>query len=179
LSNFVTQSMTIKTDNPTTNHPWLVTYSKPRQEKKLAERLANLGFEVYCPLVATMRQWSDRKKKVDVPLFPSYVFVKLNPERRQDIYWVPGFQGFVFWLGQPAVVRPVEIQAIEQFLGKVAHDSIEIKAFQPGQQVKITGGPLANLGGKVLHTKKNKVTLLIESLGTVIHAELATHLLSV
>jgi transcriptional antiterminator RfaH len=158
--------------------PWLAIYSKPRQEKKLADKLASLGFEAYCPLVETMRQWSDRKKKVAVPLFSSYVFIKMNPERRQDIYWVPGFQGFVFWLGRPAEVKEYEIQAIEQFLGKVNHDSVQIQSFKPGQQVHITGGPLASQSGKVLRANKNKVTLLIESLGTVIQAELAAHLLS-
>jgi transcriptional antiterminator RfaH len=153
-------------------------YSKPRQEKKLSERLASLGIEVYCPMLQTVHQWSDRKKKVSIPLFPSYVFAKVVPERRQQVYWVPGFHGFVFWLGKPAIVRDEELLAVEAFLGKVNHDTVSIQAFKPGQKVKITGGPLANQAGTVLHSNKKKVTLLIESLGTIIQAELSAHLLS-
>ena len=159
--------------------PWLVLYTKPQQERKLALRLQKLGFEVYCPVRKTVKQWSDRKKKVEEPLFKSYLFIKMFVHQRDEIVWVPGFSGFVFWLGKPAMVRQKEIEAVEQFLGKVNHDSIAVQTFEKGQHVKINSGPLAQQSGVVLRVSKNKVTLLIESLGTVIQAELAAHALSV
>ena len=54
---------------------WLVIYTKPRSEKKVSQRLKEMGIMIFCPTVTTVRQWSDRKKKVEVPLFNSYVFV--------------------------------------------------------------------------------------------------------
>ena len=57
---------------------WYVIYTKPRSEKKVAERLSEDGVEVYCPMIKTIRQWSDRKKKVLLPMFPGYVFVHVS-----------------------------------------------------------------------------------------------------
>ena len=54
---------------------WYVLYTKPKWEKKVAEQLQAMGIDCYCPLVMKERQWSDRKKKVEMPLFNSYVFV--------------------------------------------------------------------------------------------------------
>ncbi|XOV91191.1 MAG: transcription termination/antitermination NusG family protein [Bacteroidota bacterium] len=68
---------------------WYVLYTRPRNEKKVIQRLEN-EFEVFCPLVTTKRQWSDRKKKVSEPLFRSYVFVKVTEAERQDVLRTPG-----------------------------------------------------------------------------------------
>jgi transcription antitermination factor NusG len=58
--------------------PWFVLYTQPRNEKKVAERLEKLGIKAYCPMTIQVRQWSDRKKKVEVPLLNSYVFVPIE-----------------------------------------------------------------------------------------------------
>ena len=62
----------------TQNSNWHVLYTKPRHEIKTLERLAQNGFEVYCPMKTTLKQWSDRKKKVSEPLLPSYIFIKIT-----------------------------------------------------------------------------------------------------
>jgi transcriptional antiterminator RfaH len=85
---------------------WLVLYTKPKNEVKVAERLAAAGITVYCPLVTSLRQWSDRKKKVTLPLFSSYVFVQLAEVQRAAVFEVPGVVRYLFWLGKPAVVQP-------------------------------------------------------------------------
>ena len=66
--------------------PWYVVYTKSKQEKKVAEGLKKLGIEAYCPLVTVMKQWSDRKKKVEVPLINSYVFVNIDERQRDDVF---------------------------------------------------------------------------------------------
>ena len=58
--------------------PWYVLYTKPRQEKKVTDSLNAIGVEAYCPLVTVIKQWSDRKKKVQIPLINSYVFVNIE-----------------------------------------------------------------------------------------------------
>ena len=85
---------------------WFALYTKPRNEKKVAENLAALGIEVYCPLVTTIKQWSDRKKKVESPLIPSYVFVKIEEANRKEVFQVSGVVQYVFWLGKPAKINP-------------------------------------------------------------------------
>ena len=63
--------------------PWLVIYTKPRQEKKLAERLQQAGYTVYCPTQRMKKRWSDRWKWIEQPLFTSHIFIQIDPERRE------------------------------------------------------------------------------------------------
>ena len=92
---------------------WFALYTKPRNEKKVAENLAAIGIEVYCPIVTTLKQWSDRKKKVESPLIPSYVFVKIEEANRKDVFQVAGVVQYVFWLGKPAKIKPQELEALK------------------------------------------------------------------
>ena len=61
--------------------PWCVLYTKPRNEKKVAERLTGAGYTVYCPLQKVRRQWSDRVKVVEEPLFKGYLFIKIEEKK--------------------------------------------------------------------------------------------------
>ncbi len=79
---------------------WYVVYTKPKWEKKVAEQLKNAGVECYCPLIVKIHQWSDRKKKVEVPLFNSYVFVRLAEEDRNLVFQSTGAVRYLFWLGK-------------------------------------------------------------------------------
>src|SRR5690606_27244913 len=99
----------------TENMPWYVIYTKPRAEAKVAESLKKLGITVYCPMITEVHRWSDRKKKVSLPLFKSYVFVQLLPKDRNQVFAVPGVVNYLFWLGKPAQVREQEIQTIKKW----------------------------------------------------------------
>ena len=96
---------------------WNVLYTKSKTEKKVFERLFNLGIDVFCPFQRTLKKWSDRKKWVDEPVFKSYIFVKSPDSESQklEILNTPGVVRFLYWLGQPAQVRQVEIDAIRSF----------------------------------------------------------------
>ena len=74
---------------PTPKSKWHVLYTKPRHEIKALERLAKKGFEVYCPMKTTLKQWSDRKKKVSVPLLPSYIFIKTTEKKTRNPSYRP------------------------------------------------------------------------------------------
>jgi len=69
------------------NACWHVLYTKPRNEKKVAERLSSAGYTVYCPLQKVRRQWSDRVKVVEEPLFKGYLFVKI--EEKKETRFLP------------------------------------------------------------------------------------------
>ena len=96
--------------------PWNVIYTKARNEKKVASQLEKSGFEVYCPIVTQIKQWSDRKKKVETPLIPSYVFVNVEEKNRDDVFEVHGVVRYLFWLGKPAIVKNEEILALQEGL---------------------------------------------------------------
>ena len=95
---------------------WFVIYTKPQQELKVLERLQKINIEAYCPVVEEIRQWSDRKKKIVVPLIKSYVFVRLHLEERSKVFEIPGVVRYLFWMGNPAIVYDHEINALKTSL---------------------------------------------------------------
>jgi len=97
---------------------WHVLYTKPRNEKKVAERLSDAGYSVYCPLQKVRRQWSDRVKVVEEPLFKGYLFIKIEEKIRDEVFSFPGTVRYLFWLRRPAVVREEEIHTIQKWLGE-------------------------------------------------------------
>src|SRR5690606_18173763 len=95
-----------------------VLYTAPKAEKQVALRLQSLGEEVFLPIHMTPRKWSDRIKMVEMPLFPSYIFVKTERHRLYDIYRERGVSRIIYYRAQPAELRESEIQAIRTFLEK-------------------------------------------------------------
>ena len=144
--------------------PWYVLYTKPRQEKKVADSLDAIGIEAYCPLVTVVKQWSDRKKKLQVPLINSYVFVNIEEHQREAVFKVSGIVRYLFWLGKPAVVRDIEIEALKQSLeGIVA--SFEVSAIQKDTIYKIPEGPFQGFEGIVKNINATTIQLLLVDLG--------------
>jgi transcription antitermination factor NusG len=152
---------------------WYALYTKPRSEKTVAQQLHDLGIEVYCPLVETVKVWSDRKKKVKEPLFKSYVFVRISEAQRERVFMARGVVRFVYWLGKPALVRDQEILAIKDFLSETsAMTGLRTVSFEYMQELNIIQGPLKGTRGKFLYRNKSRLILQIESLGISIKAEL-------
>ena len=156
-----------------TNATWKLVYSKPRAELKLAQRLRDRGIEVYCPVVSTFKQWSDRKKKVSEPLFKSYVFVKISDHEREILFATPGFVNFVYWLGKPVEVRDSVIEETRHFLSQVDHSSIQVHRLQPGREVEVKFGPLKGQKGIVQSLGNKKARLMIEAMGTFVEADIS------
>jgi len=147
---------------------WYVLLTKPRHEKKVAARLESMGIEVYCPLRKEVRQWSDRKKKVEVPLLPSMVLVKLTENERHLVFDVPGVVRYMFWLGEPAVVREKEIEGLQKSL-KSGFKVLDVKELSVGDTIEIDGlGSLKKEKGKVKYISGNQCWVVLESLGYVV-----------
>lgn len=151
---------------------WNVLYTKSKTEKKVFERLSNLGIDVYCPCQRTLKKWSDRKKWVNEPVFKSYIFVKAPDSESQklQILNTPGVVRFLYWLGQPAQVRQVEIDAIRSFLGE--HQSVESVSFDVGLKLNVKQGVLKGSEGVVVYQTKNDVVLRVDKLGMSLVARL-------
>jgi transcription antitermination factor NusG len=144
--------------------PWYVLYTKARQEKKVADSLNAIGIEAYCPLVTVVKEWSDRKKKVQIPLINSYVFVNIEEQKREDVFKVYGIVRYLFWLGKPALVRAIEIEAMQKSLeGIVA--SFEVSAIQKETRYKIPEGPFQGFEGIVKNINATTIQLLLVDLG--------------
>ncbi len=142
---------------------WLVIYTKPRSEMKVEKRLIENGIEAFCPTYKTLKQWSDRKKKVEVPLLPSYVFVKVNESKRLEVLKDPGAMNFIFWQGKPAIIRPQEVDALKSEM----HDLI-IPETQLGDLLIIEHGAFKGQEGKVKMISGNHIVLILESLNLTI-----------
>ena len=151
---------------------WNVLYTKSKTEKKVFERLSNLGIDLYCPCQRTLKKWSDRKKWVNEPVFKSYIFVKAPDSESQklQILNTPGVVRFLYWLGQPAQVRQVEIDAIRSFLGE--HQSVESVSFDVGLKLNVKQGVLKGSEGVVVYQTKNEVLLRVDKLGMSLVARL-------
>lgn len=151
---------------------WYVLYVKPRTELKTAEALRKRGVAVYCPTFTEVHQWTDRKKKVTVPVFPSYVFVNLPEDERNVVFIVPSVVRFVFWLGKPAVVRDVEIAALKDHLEGDGVTSVQLTHLEPGDRVAITQGAFKDNDGVVRELGKKRVRILLPHLGCVVNINL-------
>lgn len=147
---------------------WYVVYTKPKWEKKVAEKLNQIGIECYCPLITQLKQWSDRKKKVEVPLFNSYVFVQLPDVNRNSVFQVPGVVRYLFWLGKPAVVRDEEIAIIKNSLSDTNIADVLVMPYKKGDKIKFEGGVFSNQNAIVQEVTNTHYILVLESLGCLL-----------
>ena len=121
----------------TQNSKWHVLYTKPRHEIKALERLAQNGLEVYCPMKKTLKQWSDRKKKVSEPLLPSYIFIKITEKKRAIPLLDPSVLNYIFWLGKPAIIRDNEIDTLKGIISKDKVQEFEVRNLKTGDEIEI------------------------------------------
>lgn len=146
---------------------WFVFYTKSRQEKKVKELLEKRGYEVFLPLQKVMRQWSDRKKKIEVPLFNSYVFVHSTEDKIPTVLQTPGIAWNIRHNNKPAILHPRELETIKRFLlSGLFIESYLGEDLLKGDIVEIQDGPLKGLKGKVERTSEGeKFTVALESIG--------------
>ena len=147
---------------------WYVVYTKPKWEKKVAEKLNQIGIECYCPLITQIKEWSDRKKKIEVPLFNSYVFVQLTDKDRNSVFQIAGVVRYLFWLGKPAVVRDEEINIIKMSLKAENICDISVTSIQVGDRIKLETGAFSNQDAIVQEVSNTHYILVLESLGCVL-----------
>lgn len=156
-----------------TEKKWYAIYTKPRWEKKVDSVLLRKEINSWCPLQKVQRQWSDRKKIIEEPLFKSYVFVRINEEERVKVLMTDGVLNFVHYLGKPAVIRDEEIDLIKKYLSEedAQLEIISIEGFRESTKVKITHGVFMDNEGTVLRGGKKKVYVQLQSLGQVMVVE--------
>jgi transcription antitermination factor NusG len=152
---------------------WYALYTKPRWEKKIDSVLVRKGVESWCPLQRLERQWSDRKKIIEDPLFKSYVFVYIAEDEKTTVLMTDGVLNFVHHLGKPAVIRDEEIDLIKKYLSeKEASLSIHaLEGFNENERIKVSHGIFMDKEGTVVRGGRKKVYVKLESLGQVMIVE--------
>ena len=146
---------------------WFVLCTKPRNELKVTERLTSIGVEVYTPTKIEVRQWSDRKKKVLVPLLPSMVLVQLLEKEVEVVFNVPGAVRFLFENGKRASVSNEEVLAMKRYLETVVQK--ESKRLAVGDLVKV---PLLEQEAILLSIKGKKCLAQLQKLGAIVSFQL-------
>ncbi len=153
---------------PNKEKKWYAVFTKPKSEKKVLGRLEEEGIETFLPLVKTVRQWSDRKKMVEIPLISSYVFVHHAEADLNHLLPIQGIVSILKHLGKPAQIKDVEIENLrilcnsdEKNISQT--DAIDLKK---GDVVEVTKGSFMGLIAVCLKTNKgHRVVVKIESLG--------------
>jgi transcription antitermination factor NusG len=138
---------------------WYALYTRHQHEKVVHQVLTGKGFESFLPLYTTAHQWKDRVKRVSLPLFPCYVFLRGPLVHWLPILSTPGVHAVVGCAGQPASISNTEIEAIRTVIESPI--SVEPHPFlKCGDRVRVTAGPLQGLEGLLLR-KKNWCKLLL------------------
>ena len=146
---------------------WFVLCTKPRNELKVTERLTRIGVEVYTPTKVEVRQWSDRKKKVTIPLLPSMVLVQLLEKEVDVVFDVPGAVRFLFEHGKRASVSDEEVLAMKSYLQMLVEK--ESKTLTVGDLVKV---PLLEQEAILLSVKGKKCLAQLQKSGAIVSFQL-------
>lgn len=158
---------------------WRAVYVSSRTEKKVGEALLAKNIEVYVPIIKTMRQWSDRKKMVELPLLNGYVFVKTSLTENDKVVQTKGVVTFVRSEGKIAVIKDIEISRLKQLVELGYQLDVEgiSRKYAEGDKVKISSGPLKGIEGFVIESNKRQIDVLLESIGQCIKVRLPKELL--
>lgn len=151
---------------------WYAVYTRSRWEKKVVDHLNKANIENYCPLNKVLKDWSDRKKIVEEPLFRSYVFVRVSEKQMNAVRLVYGVVNFVYWLGKPAIISDKEIEVIKQFLAEYNNVKLEKAVIHIKDNIKIIKGPFKDMEGNVVSLNRKKIKVLIPSLQYILTAEI-------
>ncbi len=142
---------------------WYACYTRARAEKQVSSLLENRGIANYLPLVPRVRQWKDRKKVVEWPLFPSYVFGRFTLREVHRVLSTPGIATIVRTRGFPSPIPDEELANVRRFVQGAAQLGVEPELspmIREGQWVRITDGPLRGVEGRVIECRGRKRVLV-------------------
>lgn len=138
---------------------WYAAYTSANHEKRVARQLTERSLEHFLPTYESMRRWKDRRKRLELPLFPGYVFVHLAMRDRLRVLQVPGVAKLVGFGGLPTALPEGEIEALRASLARGVraepHPYVQV-----GRRVRVTAGALAGVEGRVVR-RKNRSRFVI------------------
>jgi len=145
---------------------WYAVYARSRAEKKAAKELLYQNIEHYLPLIKRLKQWSDRKKWVEEPLFRSYIFVHINQNDYYRVLQNPHLVRYITFEGKAVPIPNQQIEAIRIFLEEKEPEEQENTEWLKGEQVEVISGNLTGLTGELIEVNgKHKVKVQIDVIG--------------
>lgn len=138
---------------------WYALYTNPRHEKVVARQLKDRCVESFLPLYRTWHRWKDRRKEVELALFPGYVFVRIEEQNKLHVLKTPGAVNLVSFNGKLAALPEPEIEALRNAL----HNEVCAEPcpyLRIGRKVRVVRGPMAGAAG-ILARKKDKYRVVI------------------
>lgn len=156
------------TESPSNKKQWYAIFTKPRSEKKVHERMLEQDIEAFLPLIKTVRQWSDRKKTLEIPLISSYIFVHMEERELYRTLPIQGTVSVLKHLGKPARIKELEIENLRILSsnseGQIISEEIQVVS---GDDVEVINGPFMGLIATCVNDGKNhRVIVKIDSLGS-------------
>jgi transcription antitermination factor NusG len=133
---------------------WYAACTCAHHEKSVAEQLSARSVEHFLPLYESVRRWKDRRVRLQLPLFPGYVFVRLALRDRLQVLEIPSVARFVSFNGTPAALPDAEIEALKVGLERGVQ-AVPHPYLKAGRRVRITAGPLEGLEGVVIREKNS------------------------
>lgn len=146
---------------------WYAAYTYARHEKRVAEHLQRIGVESYVALHTATRQWNQRRARVELPLFPGYVFVRIPLAERVRVLSAPGVAYLVGTGGQPVPLADGEIEPLRNCLSQ--NLCAEPAAYlSEGSRVRVVTGPLSGLEGVII--RRDGDTRFVVSIDLIMRA---------
>ena len=143
---------------------WYVLFTKTRSEKKVEKQLLSLGINAYCPTRPEIRFWSDRKKRIEVPVLPSMVLVNIEDNEINKVFKCSSVVRYMFWLGKRAIVKQSEIDILKKYLNS-EYNFINSKFFDIKVGDNLSLSSFNNEEGIVNRISKNNIWIFLKSIG--------------
>jgi transcription antitermination factor NusG len=148
---------------------WYACYTRARHEKRVEQLIRERGIETYLPTLPRVSQWKDRKKLVEWPLFPSYVFARFDLRESYRVLTLPGVASLVRTNGQPAPVADVELENVRLFVDALAGGDVQVDLvpfYAEGTWVEVVAGPFQGVKGMVVERRgRQRVLIGLQAIG--------------
>jgi len=149
---------------------WFVLHIHPRHEFKIFQNLTAMGLQAYCPYVIQLRQWSDRKKKIKVPLLPSMILVKLPFHKRAIVFNCNGVKRFMFYNNKIVTIPQREIDILKQSVEGKQCLNYSISCLKVGDQIKLD--KFENSLAEIIKISSNRIWVRLQSINLKISIDL-------
>lgn len=155
--------------------PWYAIYTKPRHEKKVYQQLIEKDISVFLPTTKSLRQWKDRRKWVEMPLFTSYVFINILLKNKLEALETHGVVKMVSFGGVPASIPDWQIEQLKKVISQP--ESLRLEQYlKEGDTVEVIEGPLKGVKGYLREIRgETRVAILIDGIYQSASFEMQKH----
>jgi len=161
------------TKKPT--YAWYAIYTRARHEKKIANILQEENIEYYLPLRRSLKQWSDRKKWIQEPLFSCYIFVKISHIEFYNVLIVPGVMCYVSFGGVPQTIPDNQIERLKLFVSERSTEIVLTRdQIEKGVKAEVVFGALKGMQGEIVQIYgQSRFLIRVDSLGCSLYANIS------